>query len=706
MSVMTFFRKSILRQQMATFLIMALVPSVLLTFVATRMAMLSVEASVRRNLIVLGNAKASALETYAISRIREIELVAQSRSINDALTDYKKIAWAAAGKPIAPEALAATDAKYVQEFAFMSESLNFKNLVILDMNRQVLFSLKPPFRAGDRLELGMFATTKFGAAVEQVLTLLQTVFSEFEVMAHSATPVAFIVSPILSEGEITGILAFEVEQTDILDVVTDYTGMGSTGQILVGARENGASQEAILVAPTKSDPNAAFKKRIRKHSGEVTPMIAAVSGEQGYAWSHDESGRPVVAAWFYVPTFRWGIVIEQQFDEAFALAERIRSVSSALLIATAVISVIAARWASLRQSRRIVDVASAAGRLAAGDLTSRAPGRGMDELAELAASFNRMAEQLEVSYHTQSRNLAELQRNSKALSEAAEVESRTRSTLQETARNLSTAGTKLVDTANDGYQTATEQASSVNEVVATVEQIRATAEQNSSKAESVAHLTNDSAHALQQGAAAVRQIIESMRGLRDIVNDYAQEIATLADRTRQIDQITSSVNEIADQSKLLALNATIEAAKAGEQGKGFAVVAAEVRNLAEQSKTANTRIRHMLSEIRKAAEATVIATDKGVSGVDTTLELTRSTGEVIDRLSDTLGQAASAVAQISNATRQQYVGIDQINQAMREFQQTTRQLSSNARQTQEASEMLSSLSADLLKLTSSRPSRA
>jgi methyl-accepting chemotaxis protein len=190
-----------------------------------------------------------------------------------------------------------------------------------------------------------------------------------------------------------------------------------------------------------------------------------------------------------------------------------------------------------------------------------------------------------------------------------------------------------------------------------------------------------------------------MNELRDTVNEYAREIATLAERTRQIDLITNSVNEIADQSKLLALNATIEAAKAGEQGKGFAVVAAEVRNLAEQSKSANTRIRHMLSDIRKAAEATVIATEKGVSGVDTTLELTRTAGGVIDKLSDSLNAAAQSVNQISNATRQQYVGIDQINQAMREFQQSTRQLNNNARKTQEASELLNSLSNELLKLT-------
>lgn len=74
----------------------------------------------------------------------------------------------------------------------------------------------------------------------------------------------------------------------------------------------------------------------------------------------------------------------------------------------------------------------------------------------------------------------------------------------------------------------------------------------------------------------------------------------LEERLSQIKQIVSTIDGIANQTKLLALNATIEAARAGEAGRGFAVVAHEIKKLASDTRVATERAAGMLASAPQA----------------------------------------------------------------------------------------------------------
>ncbi len=82
--------------------------------------------------------------------------------------------------------------------------------------------------------------------------------------------------------------------------------------------------------------------------------------------------------------------------------------------------------------------------------------------------------------------------------------------------------------------------------------------------------------------------------LRDTASMTQEQITTLNNSVKEIENVIALINNIASQTNLLALNATIEAASAGEAGKGFAVVADEVKTLARQSAEATENIRNSI----------------------------------------------------------------------------------------------------------------
>ena len=105
-------------------------------------------------------------------------------------------------------------------------------------------------------------------------------------------------------------------------------------------------------------------------------MQRAVQGERGYGEAIDHRGEPVVAAWTYLPSFRWGMVVKQDVDEAFELIHQQRQAVAMLLAATVLIVTIVALLVARTISRPIREAAQVADRVAAGDLTATMRRRG------------------------------------------------------------------------------------------------------------------------------------------------------------------------------------------------------------------------------------------------------------------------------------------------------------------------------------------
>ncbi len=270
--------------------------------------------------------------------------------------------------------------------------------------------------------------------------------------------------------------------------------------------------------------------------------------------------------------------------------------------------------------------------------------------------------------------------------------------IRETANELSAASAEILAATTQQAAGASEQSAAIAQTTTTVDEVKAISEQASLRVQEVANASQRTVETARTGQQSLQETIESMGLIKERVEGIAENILALSDQTQQIGDIIATVNEIASQSNMLALNASVEAARAGEHGKGFAVVAMEVRNLAEQSRQATAQVKTILSEIQRATNATVMATEEGTKGVERGVQLSVQAREALEQLTAVINESAQIATQVVAGGRQQLTGVEQIALAMQNINQATVQSLAGTRQAEKSAQDLNQLAVTLSRI--------
>jgi methyl-accepting chemotaxis protein len=265
-----------------------------------------------------------------------------------------------------------------------------------------------------------------------------------------------------------------------------------------------------------------------------------------------------------------------------------------------------------------------------GDLTKRLDSSAADELGEMANWFNIFVDKLSGVIRDVATTGIGVEGGSVQLASAANEQAGSTS-------QIVTAITEVAEGIQEQSKGIAAAKASMRQLASAIEQVARGAEEQavevektSSLAEAMAADVNEAAAAIRsigdatranqasalRGTDAVETVAKRMHNIKAGVDQALSSVSQLEAGSKQIEEIVSVINDIADQTNLLALNAAIEAARAGEAGKGFAVVADEVRRLAERSTQSTNEIAAIIEGLEQSIRDTVDAVESNGQQID------------------------------------------------------------------------------------------
>ena len=377
------------------FIVVTLLPLALFGYITLKQSEAALQKEIQDRLTRLADKKTLEIKNYLFEREQNARLLARGKLVEEAISSLS----VAYSHHRHDSAEYNKTAKQFDNYfkVYIDENSLFYDVFLITPQGEIIYTQQHESDFATNLINGPYRDSLLAQVFRESRMTLESSISDFEFYAPTNAPAAFVAAPIIRDGALKGVLAFQLNTERVYQVAKDYIGLGVTGETVLAKSID--SEQAIFVAPLDSDPQAAFKRKINlKTMG--TPMRYALRGERGTGTETDYAAKQVVAAWRYLPELNWGMVVKMDADEVFAPLYQQRKNLLEALLALMLFAGVVAFYFGRRLVVPLKSFASTADEVAKGDLSKRVDETRADEVGALARSFNRMTGNLQALYRT------------------------------------------------------------------------------------------------------------------------------------------------------------------------------------------------------------------------------------------------------------------------------------------------------------------
>lgn len=368
-------------------------------------------------------------------------------------------------------------------------------------------------------------------------------------------------------------------------------------------------------------------------------MISGFQGEEGYEFSSSEKFGRLITGFIPIKNAAGDTIaiLAADFDASF-MEEKIKDANTNMFLFILVLIAITILVASIFSYMIIRSVKKLQARIMLiqeGDLTIDVYDDRGDEVGSLSKAFQSMLSNM-------AHMISNIRDHSREIVKEVDL-------LNESAIISNQSTEKITSIVNGIAEGAALQIDNVEVVATSMERVFTEIE---SITDHINIANQDSDLTINDMKTASEILLNSVKQI-SLVNDTVETTSNimklLEDKFKEMLAFSSNITAIASRTNLLALNASIEAAAAGEHGRGFAVVAVEIKQLAEQSQSANKKINELISQVQSEINNSSKSIETGVIQAKNSVAVMSEVESYLSKVSSSTLKIDSKIKDIDKA---------------------------------------------------------